>query len=228
MPPPSRRFWAFSGLDGAGKSTQIDLLIDALNSAGGHGCRVWARGGYTPGFSALKKWARALRLPGIPQVAGRTPERRRGLRPGRLRKAWLTLAIIDLALYYGVWVRFLRARGWNVIADRYIVDTEIDFLLSFPEERILEWRLWRALRRFAPQADRHFVMLIPVEESLRRSTLKKEPFPDDEATLALRLRHYQQAVVQSDALQLDGMQEPLDLQRLVLEHCGLGVPPKGA
>ena len=46
---------AISGLDGAGKSTQIDLLSKSLSAKGVRVRFLWARGGYTPGFEFIKK-----------------------------------------------------------------------------------------------------------------------------------------------------------------------------
>ena len=47
----------FSGLDGAGKSTQINLLVDWFEKRGNKVSCLWARGGYTPGFEILKRFA---------------------------------------------------------------------------------------------------------------------------------------------------------------------------
>ena len=45
----------FSGTDGSGKSTQIKILINEFRKQGFRAKYIWARGGYTPLFSALKK-----------------------------------------------------------------------------------------------------------------------------------------------------------------------------
>ena len=42
-----------------------------------------------------------------------------------------------------------------------------------------------------PEPNHAFMLLIPVEESMRRSQLKNEPFPDSEESLMERLAHYQ-------------------------------------
>ena len=48
----------FSGLDCAGKSTQIDLLKKDLENGGLVVKVVWSRGGYTPGIMWLKNLVR--------------------------------------------------------------------------------------------------------------------------------------------------------------------------
>jgi len=44
----------FSGLDGAGKSTQIDILKNHYLNQNKKVYYFWSRGGYTPGFQRLK------------------------------------------------------------------------------------------------------------------------------------------------------------------------------
>ena len=51
---------AFSGIDGAGKSTQIERLKQRLESEGQRVITIWFRGGYTPGIEAVKGFARRV------------------------------------------------------------------------------------------------------------------------------------------------------------------------
>ena len=77
----------FSGLDGAGKSTQIDLLLTEFHKRERFVTCIWSRGGYTPIFNAIKNLARRLsgrRGPSIRPVLAlglpqRPPQRRHGL-----------------------------------------------------------------------------------------------------------------------------------------------------
>jgi len=86
---------AFSGLDGAGKSTQINLLIERLRQRGHEPIYLWTRGGYTPILEFFKTLLR--RLPGrtVPPL-GNNPQRTRAFRRGWVRRLWLTLALLDL------------------------------------------------------------------------------------------------------------------------------------
>jgi dTMP kinase len=90
----------------------------------------------------------------------------------------------------GLVVRALRAIGRPVICDRYVHDTELDFQLNFPEKNVSNWLLFRFLKRIAAKPTSALILLIPVEESLTRSRLKAEPFPDSPETLEQRLAHY--------------------------------------
>ena len=51
---------SFSGVDGAGKSTQISLIANLLSNNNIPFTYLWARGGYTPGFETLKRFVRSV------------------------------------------------------------------------------------------------------------------------------------------------------------------------
>lgn len=180
---------AFSGIDCAGKSTQINKLRDTLSANGRKPVYLWTRGGYTGPFNTLKTAARKI-LGKKALPSGRTEARTKAFQKGWVRTVWLTLAILDLALVYGIYVRWLNLTGKTVIADRYLADTWIDFTLNFPGVNFDHWPLWKLLERVTPKPDNVFLLLVPVEESLRRSKQKDEPFPDSEVVLRQRLEHY--------------------------------------
>ena len=122
--------------------------------------------------------------------SGRTEEHKRAFGNPLIRKLWLLIAILDLILVYGLYIRICRMVGYVVIADRYLRDTRIDFRLNFPEEDIDHWMLWKLLEWITPKPDAAFLLLIEVEECLRRSELKNEPFPDSVDVLKKRLFLY--------------------------------------
>lgn len=178
----------FSGVDGAGKTTQINLLVEDFRSRGFRPHRVWIRGGYTPIFLTAKRLLRKS-APKLLPPSGPSESRTHAMR-GRRLNIWLTLSILDLMILCGLVVRVLRAIGRPVICDRYVHDTELDFQLNFPEKNVSAWLLFRFLKRIAPKPTSALMLLVPVEESLTRSRLKAEPFPDSRETLERRLAHY--------------------------------------
>jgi thymidylate kinase len=209
----------FSGLDGAGKSTQIGLILARFEAAGISARCVWIRGGYTPGFEWLKRTLRRLKSGALP-APGRSAERQQRFRSPHVRRLWLVIALCDLAALVG-WIRCLLLFGRTVVADRYLEDTLLDFQLNFPEEDVRRWWLWRFVCGVAPSPNHSFVFIIPVAESLRRSQLKQEPFPDSPEVLAARLAGYQRLLAQGGFHEMDGLQPREVLHDRICRICGL-------
>ena len=182
-------FLSFSGLDGAGKSTQIGLLVDWFEK---HGKRVnclWARGGYTPGFELLKRLLRILLGKGLP-APGNSISRKKKLAQSWVAKLWLTIAILDLIFFWGVYLRLQRMKGYVIICDRYLDDTRLDFQQNFPHVKFENMFLWNLMNRLVPEPDMSILLWVSVKKSVERSLFKDEPFPDDSQILAWRLSSY--------------------------------------
>lgn len=179
----------FSGMDGAGKSSQIDLLNDTLISNGHRTKRIWVRGGYTPIFSFMKRMLRKSRSGAI-SAEGSSGARERKFESPRVRKVWLILAILDMFLVYGIHLRWFRLRQFTVLCDRYVEDTLLDFKRNFPAEDVESWLLWRVLCRMAPRPNYRFLLMVTPKLSTERGKLKDEPFPDSLETLSWRYERY--------------------------------------
>lgn len=201
----------FSGLDGAGKSTQINLLMQQLRDKGEKPVYIWSRGGYTTLMEQSKALARRLLRRQLPPL-GYSEQRTRTMRKGWIRRLWLTLSILDLMRVYGLRVRWLIWRGYAVICDRYLWDTQIDFRMNFGEDKVEQWWLWRWLTYITPSPDAAFLLMIPVEESLRRSEMKGEPYPSTAVELTDRLHQYEDLAQQGYIRILDGRRAVSDLQ----------------
>ena len=181
---------AISGIDGAGKSTQIELLKKAYEKNGQKVFIFWSRGGYTPGMEKLKSFLRKKKNSHITEKRGKSVNRSELFSKSYIRKTWLILSILDLIYNYTVNLRIKKLTGKKIIFDRYIYDTYIDFKLNFPDDGFEKWFLWKFLNFFALNPEKQLILIISVEESLKRSKLKGEPFPDDEKTLKSRLEFY--------------------------------------
>lgn len=213
------RLIVFSGLDGAGKSTQLARVMQRLREAGIPSVQVWSRGGYTPGMEWLKQSVRRLTGKRMIPPAGAGARRSQSFSRPLIRRLWLSLAILDLWLLYGVWMRFQLWRGRCVVADRYWQDTLLDFHVNFPGEHVERWWLWKALVWCAPHPDVAVLLTIPVAESIHRSQVKREPFPTPPEQLERRSRHYEYWATQPDWTHFDGRQSP----EFLAEAIGAGV-----
>lgn len=198
---------SFSGIDSSGKTTQIELLRERARGRGRGVIYLWGRVGYTGLFGALKWAARRLLGSRIP-AQGDLKGRERALRQGWLRRLWLTLALLDLLRLYALRVRLERLRGRFVICDRYVWDSLIDVRLGFADDRVERWWLWRLVERCAPRPDRALLFTVPVEESVRRSNLKREPFRETPQRLAERAEEYAKLSLTAGWHVVDGMPSP--------------------
>ena len=165
---------SFSGIDCSGKSTQIQLLEQELNAKGIKYEVIWSRGGYTPGIefakriiSGGKKRSKDERIANSQKVNSDSKKRR----------ILFTASLIDLWFYYSLTLR-LKGVSKQVICDRYIWDTYIDFKMKYPEYDFENGFWWKAILKTMVKPKPSFCFFIPAEESMRRSSLKDEPFPE--------------------------------------------------
>ena len=165
---------SFSGIDCCGKSTQIHLLEELLEKKHQAYEVVWSRGGYTPGIEFIKRLIRG-------KTKGSTKERiaysETINRNSKKRKLLFVSSLIDLWFFYTITLR-LKSFKKIVICDRYIWDTYIDFKMKYPDYEFENGFWWKAIIKTMVKPDPSFCLFIPAEESMRRSDLKEEPFPE--------------------------------------------------
>ena len=210
-------FIVFSGLDCSGKSTQIEFLREEFTERGKNNLVFWSRGGYTPGFQKLKDFIRCVSGKNLPKP-GFTPQRKKALSNPFVRSVWLTIALLDLIFYYSVYLRIKYFLNYNIICDRYIMDTNIDFFLAYPQVKTENWLLWKLLKLTSVRPDFHFVSTIPVPESLIRSKNKFEPYPDSPETLKKRLKLYNQEMsLNKKLIFIDGMRDMYEIKKSIFK-----------
>ena len=165
---------SFSGIDCSGKSTQIDLLVKELEEKGKKCEVIWSRGGYTPGMDLINM---ILRSGKVTTKEERLEQSAKVNENPQKRKLLFLLSLMDLWRFYTFSLR-IKGIGKEIICDRYIWDTYIDFKMKYPEYDFENGFWWKLTLKTMVKPKPSFCLFIPAEMSMYRSTLKDEPFPE--------------------------------------------------
>lgn len=177
----------FSGIDCSGKSTQIAIIKEYLESQGKKVEVIWSRGGYTPWVEEFKTLIR----PDKRYTEEQKKAYRASVSQSNVKSKLLLLASIwDLARYYGIVFRIKEMTGTCVVCDRYIWDTLIDFKVKFPRFDFEKWLSWKIMLKLIHKPVHSFIFTIPAEESMRRSDLKDDPHPEPYDVRVYRINCY--------------------------------------
>jgi dTMP kinase len=198
---------SFSGIDCSGKTTQIELLKKEIESKGKKCEVVWSRGGYTPGMEFIKekifnrsKMAKEERIARSERTQANSWKRR----------LLFVAGLIDMWRFYTFSLRYKEHCGKKVICDRYIWDTYIDYTLRYPEYDLNKSFWWRFTQKTMCKPNPSIALFIPAEESMRRSELKDEPFPETIAVRKRRIERYEEEALKGRwMVKIDAMQ-PID------------------
>lgn len=181
---------SFSGIDCAGKSTQIDKIAEYMRAELGYGNRVkviHSRGGYTPMLEFVKNLIRRDKnasrdvQDSYRAAVHANPKKRRLL---------LWLSIFDLAIYYGIYFRVLELFGKKILADRYFWDSYIDFIMKYPEFDFESWLVFKFAKAIYKKPEHSVIYVIDAALSMHRSTLKDEPWPEPKEVREERIGLY--------------------------------------
>jgi thymidylate kinase len=201
---------AFSGVDGAGKSTLINRFATELQLAGLPHTVLWARPGHDIGWldgvaRNLKRLLGRQPEPGLRSIsAGRetAPPSRRGI-AGWL---WARLMLVDFIIR----VRRALARADGIVVhDRYAIDAAVTLAFGYGLERP-----WVAglLKRVLPRPDVHVYLDIDVATA----RLRKPNDPMGEFALTTQLDRYRRALSGDPGIEiLDATLSPKVLSRRV-------------
>lgn len=205
---------SLSGLDGSGKSTQAELLVDTLTKLGYPTVMVWTSLVAHPSLAKAAAPVRALlgqrkHPEGVAELwppAGEDddPATRLRERSALLGLAWVTF----VATVNGWWqMRAIRPhllRGRIVVCDRYTLDSVVHLRYRYGQRR--RYRLQLALiRLFSPRPLRSYLLDVPASVARAR---KQEYTP---AQNELRARLYREEHLRLGVERLDGERPPEEL-----------------
>ena len=219
---------ALSGVDGSGKTTQIELLAQALEEAGYDPAVVWFR----PGYSELMDWIRSAvrrRKPDLLPTSTQSAARQRAFSKPSVRAAWIGMALSDVLLNLAGRIRLLESRGKVVICDRYLFDSMLDLDLRFDEFRRIKPVVERALGLVVPRPDVSMLLMVPRDVMHARLEQKDEPFPDPPHLRDQRYDRYQAWAESGQLVVVDGTKSITEVHErivgLVAHRLGIELSP---
>jgi dTMP kinase len=205
---------SFSGPDGSGKTTQIELLREELVRRGQRPVVHWMRLGYTPGMDMAKSLLRKALGKKLPSP-GASPVRDELMGRGMIKRTWLAAAAADLLLTLIVRVRFETWRGRSVICDRYMWDSLIDRRLYHSRDPWVETFLKPLFDLLGKRPRPAILLTLSFREAHRRSVAKNEPFPDTPEKRAARHAEYEKLARDSRFAVIDASQPPEEIARKI-------------
>lgn len=160
---------SFSGIDSAGKTTQIDLLLEYCKEHNIKAKQIWGKARGTPGVIALKELFRKDKNFNTEEKAAYREE---VFKNPRKEKLLYIASMLDLCWYWGIYYRLLNLVNQYVICDRYLWDTYVEINCDFAGIDINKSLLWKIVRTVAPKPKVSFVFIVPADVSLARDRQK--------------------------------------------------------
>lgn len=216
--PQNSALFAFSGVDGSGKTRQAQSLRDVIELSELRGQVTWARLGATPRMRKLSRlWSREhqgqqalkpfskdeegkdlhesirdfLDKPGQPSTS------RSDSLPGMV---WAALAGADFALWL-LQIRWKLMRGEIVIADRYLCDLDVELTEKLPSRKRFRESMLFGMSRLAPRPLFGFLFDIDADEAAGRAAPDSGLFDAGEAVRLYREKAQKYELLPVDASQ---------------------------
>lgn len=210
---------SFSGIDSAGKTTQINLLADYCREHKISFRKVWSKARGTPGVLLLK---RIVRRDKKMDSTEKSEYRNEVFKNPRKKKLLYIASMLDLCWYWGIHYRILSMFCKYLICDRYLWDTYVEINQDFDGIDIDKSLLWKMVRHIAPKPKVSFVFVIPPKISLMRDKQKNAAGIEDIEHKAKKIETYMQCVNNGCwSNVMDGQKSIDELHALVMEAIGI-------
>lgn len=160
----------FFGPDGAGKTTQVNLLIDFLGKKGIPARKIWMRSPHTGAYILWKFFDKigfyrimwnvfdiGIKIPAVD-------------RDPKLKTFWCVLEFFSV-LPHILRANYLMSRGYVLVAERYILDTIVTVAFFVNDINFLKTKLARILMRLIPKG----TVLIFIDASFEAILKRRAP-----------------------------------------------------
>ncbi|GAB3411280.1 thymidylate kinase [Haloparvum alkalitolerans] len=192
------------GPDGAGKSTQADMLLELLSNHG-HDCEYrWL--GFNHYLSLpLLGVARLIGLSEIETLdSGREVGYHHFERSKILTKLYPVLLLVDTLLAYLIAVAWPRSQlGKSLVCDRFIHDTVVNIMLSIDQPDFIDTAVCNLFFRLIPDDAEVFVLLAD-EDTLR----DRRDDVEADRNISEKIQYYQILADRLDLPVIDSSKSP--------------------
>lgn len=210
---------SFSGIDSAGKTTQIELLFEYCKENRIRCRKVWSKARGTPGVILLKEIVRKDKKM---DASEKSEYRKEVFQNPKKQKLLYIASMLDLCWYWGIYYRVLGIAYKFLICDRYLWDTYVEIKQDFKDIDIDRSKLWRIVKRISPKPKHSFVFVIPPEVSLERDKQKNAAGIEDIERKKKKIDTYMYCVSQNCwSNVMDGLNSIQELHEAVLKVLGL-------
>lgn len=204
---PNGMLVTLSGLDGCGKSTQAEALLNTLERLGHDPVHEWTRVTTNPALRVIARpvkqalrWASGRSdLPPGPPIVPSADEPGTALRErsALLTQVWSTIVALTNGVAQARATRRHLLRGRIVVCDRYTLDSRVQLRMKYGEHRSFAFQTW-LIRALSPRPARAWLLDVSPETAHRR---KGEHSVEDYARQA---RLYRQEHARLGVQRLDG------------------------
>lgn len=177
-----RYLLAISGIDGSGKSTQIQKLKS--NIFDDNTKVIWLKFGYTPGLEFIKRIY--LKIRGIKKPSGKVGSSRKPDLTSSELLFWL--ALTDYIFYYTYICISSYINRYNVIFDRYHIDSYYEVESKFGALRKKD--IFLNFIKNLPSVHSHLVLIVPPDISKERSLNKEDIYAESLGELEKKFEFY--------------------------------------
>jgi thymidylate kinase len=221
----------FSGLDGAGKSSQTTMLKEALEREGIEAVIEWVPVAINPSIehmkAAVKRLLGVLPSAKVSEVDGdadpvvQDPGKRLVQSSRLVRHIWSS--VVTLLNVFSHWQAFLRhyAAGNVVIFDRYALDSAVRLDTWYGNLGSVEFQSW-LIRNLSPRPLCGYFLDVPAERALARKTDQW-----DLATLSRQADLYRREWRRFGVRRLDGERSREELATEVSREVLAALRPQG-
>ena len=210
---------SFSGIDSAGKTTQINMLYDYCTANNIGVKKLWSKARGTPGVLLLKELVRRDKKMNATE---KMEYRKSVFQNSKAQKMLYVASMLDLCWYWGIYYRIVGRFTKVLICDRYLWDTYVEINQDFPAVNIDRSILWKLVTLLAPKPRISFVFVIPAEVSLARDHQKNAAGIENIEIKKAKIATYMKCVGEKRWTHvMDGTTSIEELHEQVLKATGL-------